>query len=126
MIFNLANSITIAADGCTNFRRFLVEGTRPNVKKITEDVERSSMLVTARAPVIGYDQAPKIAHHAIEHVLTLKAAALELGCGSEAEAEFDRSSIHGGWCTRPSRRRIGPVDANAAARGVALRCRRAT
>jgi fumarate hydratase class II len=88
MIFNIANSITIAADGCTNFRRFLVEGTRPNVKKITEYVERSLMLVTALAPVIGYDKASAIAHHAMEHDLTLKAAALELGFVSEAE--FDR------------------------------------
>jgi fumarate hydratase class II len=88
MIFNIANSITIATDGCTNFRRFLVEGTRPNVKKITEYVERSLMLVTALAPVIGYDKASKIAHHATEHDLTLKAAALELGFVSEAD--FDR------------------------------------
>ncbi len=88
MIFNITNSITIATDGCTNFRRFLVEGTRPNVKKITEYVERSLMLVTALAPVIGYDKASKIAHHAMEHDLTLRAAALELGFVSEAE--FDR------------------------------------
>jgi hypothetical protein len=27
MIFNIANSITIATEGCTSFRRFLVEGT---------------------------------------------------------------------------------------------------
>jgi fumarate hydratase class II len=88
MIFNIANSITIATDGCTNFRRFLVEGTQPNVKKINEYVERSLMLVTALAPVIGYDKASKIAHHAMEHDLTLKAAALQLGFVSEAE--FDR------------------------------------
>jgi len=88
MIFNIANSITIATDGCTNFRRFLVDGTRPNVKKINEYVERSLMLVTALAPVIGYDKASKIAHHAMEHDLTLKAAALQLGFVSEAE--FDR------------------------------------
>jgi len=88
MIFNIANSITIATDGCTNFRRFLVEGTRPNLKKINEYVERSLMLVTALAPVIGYDKASKIAHHAMEHDLTLKAAALELGFVSGAD--FDR------------------------------------
>ena len=88
MIFNITNSIAIATDGCTNFRRFLVEGTRPNVKKITEYVDRSLMLVTALAPVIGYDKASKIAHHAMEHDLTLKTAALELGFVSEAE--FDR------------------------------------
>jgi fumarate hydratase, class II len=88
MIFNLAHSITIMTDGCTNFRRFLVEGTQPNRKKIKEYVDRSLMLVTALAPVIGYDKASKIAHHAMDHDLTLKAAALQLGFVTEAE--FDR------------------------------------
>jgi fumarate hydratase class II len=85
MIFNLAHSIAIMTDGCTNFRRFLVEGTKPNLKKIKEYVDRSLMLVTALAPVIGYDKASKIAHHAMEHDLTLKAAALQLGFVTEAE-----------------------------------------
>ena len=88
MIFNITHSITIMADGCTNFRKFLVEGTKPNLKKINEYVERSLMLVTALAPVIGYDKASKIAHHAMENDLTLKAAALQLGFVTEAE--FDR------------------------------------
>jgi fumarate hydratase class II len=87
MIANIAQSITLLTDGCTNFRKFLVEGTRPNLKKIAEYVERSLMLVTALAPVIGYDNASKIAHHALEHDLTLKDAALQLGfVGAE---EFD-------------------------------------
>src|SRR6202040_4032021 len=88
MIFNLMHSITILSDGCTNFRRFLVEGTQPNLKKIKEYVDRSLMLVTALAPVIGYDRASKIAHHAMDHDLTLKEAALQLGFVSEEE--FDR------------------------------------
>jgi fumarate hydratase class II len=88
MIFNLAHSITLMTDGCTNFRRFLVEGTKPNLKKIQEYVDRSLMLVTSLAPVIGYDKASKIAHHAMDHDLTLKDAALQLGFVSEAE--FDR------------------------------------
>jgi fumarate hydratase class II len=88
IIANLTHSITLMTDGCTNFRRFLVEGTKPNLKKIGENVERSLMLVTALAPVIGYDKASRIAHHAMDHDLTLKAAALELGFVSEDE--FDR------------------------------------
>ena len=88
IIFNLTHSITLMSDGCTNFRKFLVEGTRPNLKKIKEYVERSLMLVTALAPVIGYDRASKIAHYAMDHDLTLKAAALRLGFVDEAE--FDR------------------------------------
>ena len=88
IIANIAQSITLLTDGCTNFRKYLVEGTRPNSKKIAEYVERSLMLVTALAPVIGYDKASKIAHHALEHDLTLKEAALELDYVSAEE--FDR------------------------------------
>jgi fumarate hydratase class II len=88
VIFNITHSITIMSDGCTNFRRFLVEGTKPNLKKIREYVEHSLMLVTALSPVIGYDKASKIAHYAMDHDLTLKDGALQLGFVSEAE--FDR------------------------------------
>ena len=88
MIFNITHSITIMTDGCTNFRKFLVEGTKPNLKKIKEYVDRSLMLVTALAPVIGYDKASKIAHYAMDNDLSLKEAALKLKYVSEAE--FDR------------------------------------
>jgi len=88
LIFNIAHSITIMTDGCTNFRKFLVEGTKPNLKKINEFVERSLMLVTALSPVIGYDKASQIAHYAMENDLTLKVAALQLGFVTAEE--FDR------------------------------------
>jgi fumarate hydratase, class II len=88
IIFNIAHSITILSDGCTNFRKFLIEGTKPNLKKIKEYVDRSLMLVTALSPVIGYDKASQIAHHAMDNDLTLKAAALQLGFVTEEE--FDR------------------------------------
>jgi fumarate hydratase class II len=88
LIYSVAHSITILTDGCTNFRRFLVEGTEPNRKKIAEYVERSLMLVTALSPVIGYDKASEVAHYALDQDLTLKQAALKLGYVTEEE--FDR------------------------------------
>ncbi len=88
IIFNVTHSITIMTDGCTNFRKFLIEGTKPNLKRIKEHVDRSLMLVTALSPVIGYDKASKIAHYALDNDLTLKQAALELGFVTEEE--FDR------------------------------------
>ena len=88
IIFNIAHSITILTDGCTNFRKFLIEGTKPNLKQIKEYVDRSLMLVTALAPVIGYDKASQIAHYAMDNDLTLKDAALKLGFVTAEE--FDR------------------------------------
>ena len=88
IIFNIMKSINLLGDGCENFRKFLIEGTMPNRKKIACDVGRSLMLVTALVPVIGYDKASRIAHLARENDLTLKAAALQLGYVTEAD--FDR------------------------------------
>jgi fumarate hydratase class II len=88
IIFNIIHSITIMTDGCTNFGKFLIAGTKPNLKKIKEYVDRSLMLVTALAPVIGYDKASKIAHYAMDNDLTLKDAALKLGFVTDEE--FDR------------------------------------
>jgi fumarate hydratase class II len=85
MIFNITHSITIMTDGCTNFRKFMIEGTKPNLKKIGEYLDRSPMLVTALAPIIGYDKASQIAHHALGNDLTLKEAALKLGFVTEEE-----------------------------------------
>ena len=88
LIFNVAQSVRIMGDGCTNFRKFLIEGTKPNSRKLHEYVEHSLMLVTALSPVIGYDKASKIAHYAMDNDLTLKEAALKLGFVTEQE--FDR------------------------------------
>jgi fumarate hydratase, class II len=88
IIYNITHSITLMTDGCTNFSKFLVKGTKPNLKKIKAYVDESLMLVTALSPVIGYDKASKIAHYANDNDLTLKAAALKLGYVTSSE--FDR------------------------------------
>ena len=88
IIHNTMQSIRLLADGCTNFRRFLVEGTEPNRRRIREHVDRSLMLATALSPLVGYDRAARITHHAAEHDLTLRQAALDLGLVSAEN--FDR------------------------------------
>jgi fumarate hydratase class II len=88
IIFNLTKSIRLLTDGCRNFRTFLIEGTEPNRKQLAAFVERSLMLVTALSTVIGYDKASRIAHHALEHDMTLREAALTLGFIEGPE--FDR------------------------------------
>ena len=88
MIHNIMQSITLMTDGADNFRRFLVEGTEPDLERIAEHVERSLMLVTALTPAIGYDRASQIAHHAMTHNQTLREAAL--GLGFVSAEDFDR------------------------------------
>jgi len=66
----------------------LVEGLEPNRKQIDWFLRRSLMLVTALSPVIGYDKASKVAHHAMEKDLSLKDACMDLGYVTAEE--FDR------------------------------------
>ncbi len=75
------------ADMCDHFREYLVEGARLNEAKLKENIDRSVMMVTVLSPIIGYDQASVISHYAIDHDLTLKAAALANGVTEEL---FDR------------------------------------
>jgi len=83
LIDNYLHSALIMADMCDHLREFMVEGAELNEAKLTENIERSVMMVTALSPVIGYDQASVISHYAIEHDLTLKQAALANGVSEE-------------------------------------------
>lgn len=85
--FNVIYSITSLADGCKNFRKFLVEGTKPNRRNCR--VRRT--LAHALNGTGAGDRLRQIlqhAHDAADNDLTLKAAALKLGYVSEQE--FDR------------------------------------
>ncbi len=87
LISNYLHSALILADMCDHFREFMVEGTKLNEAKLTENIDRSVMMVTALSPVIGYDKAAAISYYAIDHDLTLKQAALAKGVSEEL---FDR------------------------------------
>jgi fumarate hydratase class II len=83
IISNYLHSALILGDMCDHFRTFLVEGAELDESKIKENIDRSVMMVTALSPVIGYDKASVISHHAIDHNLTLKQAALANGVSEE-------------------------------------------
>jgi fumarate hydratase, class II len=83
LINNYLHSALIMADMCDHLRKFMIEGAELNEPKITENIERSVMMVTALSPIIGYDKASVISHYAIDHGLTLKQAALDQGVSEE-------------------------------------------
>jgi len=88
MVRNILHSIRLLAGAMQSFRVHLLEGLAPNKKQIDEHVNRSLMLVTALSPVIGYDKAAEIAHHAHVTGQSLREAALELKLVTAEE--FDR------------------------------------
>ncbi|MFG1705057.1 class II fumarate hydratase [Nonomuraea sp. M3C6] len=87
IINNVLHSARILADMMDHFRAYLVEGAHLDTARLKENVDRSVMMVTALSPVIGYDQAARIAHRALEENLTLKDAALRSGV---SPALYDR------------------------------------
>jgi fumarate hydratase class II len=44
IFFKFTHSITLLTDGCTNFRKLLGEGTKPDLKRIKEFVDRTLKL----------------------------------------------------------------------------------
>lgn len=78
MIHNLLHSCDLITGTCHSFTTFAIEGLKANQDKIDDYLNNSLMLVTALNPKIGYDNAAKIAHHALHQNLTLKEACLDL------------------------------------------------
>lgn len=79
MIHNFLHSGNLLADVCKSFKEFLVEGLTVNKERIQYYLHNSLMLVTALSPVIGYDKAAQIAHHALHEGTTLREACIKLG-----------------------------------------------
>ena len=77
--FNVLQSIKLIADACESFSKNCVEGITANENNIKKHLENSLMLVTSLNPVIGYDNAAKVAKKAHKENKTLKEAVLELG-----------------------------------------------
>ena len=75
----MLQSIRLLADASNSFADRCVSGIVANEDNITQLMERSLMLVTALAPVIGYDNATKIAKTAHKNGTTLKHEAVTLG-----------------------------------------------
>jgi fumarate hydratase class II len=76
--FNILQSIKLMADACESFTDNCVVGIEANEPNIKKHLENSLMLVTALNPVIGYDNAAKVAKKAHKENKTLKEAAVEL------------------------------------------------
>ena len=83
--YNILQSIKLLADGCNSFVKNCVSGIKLNKKMINQHLNNSLMLVTALAPVIGYDKAAEIAKKAHKNGTTLKEEAIKLNYISEKE-----------------------------------------
>jgi len=86
--YNILQSIDILADSVKNFSLYCVNGIRADKKKIKEHLDNSLMLVTALAPIIGYDNAAKIAKKALKNGTKLREEAIKSGLINEKEYDL--------------------------------------
>jgi len=77
--YNVMQSIALLTDACRGLREFCVEGLEADLQQIQRHLTNSLMLVTALAPIIGYDKSAEVAKKAHKEGSTLKEAALALG-----------------------------------------------
>lgn len=83
MIHNFLESVDILSGAMESFADNCVVGIQPNRERIDAHLTNSLMLVTALNPVIGYDNAAKVAKKAHAENTTLKEAAISMGLVDE-------------------------------------------
>ena len=79
MAYNILQSMQLLGDACASFTTNCIDGILANEAKINKLMEESLMLVTALAPIIGYDNATIVAKTAHKNGTTLKEEAIRLG-----------------------------------------------
>jgi len=79
VVRNVLHCARILGDACVLFRKYGVEEITLDREQIAKNVQNSLMLVTALSSLIGYDNAAKIAHRALEQKITLRDAAVDGG-----------------------------------------------
>jgi fumarate hydratase class II len=76
--YNLLQSIDLLANGSRTLARSAVAGFAVHAPRIAATLDRNPMLVTALAPVVGYDQAATIAKRALAEGRSIREVAAEL------------------------------------------------
>src|SRR5439155_5772608 len=76
--YNLLQSISLLSNGMRTFARRCVAGLQADAEKCQSNIERSLAMCTALAPVIGYDNAARIAKIAAESNRTVREVAAEI------------------------------------------------
>lgn len=83
--YNLLQSIQLLGDAANSFNDNCAVGIEANEEKIDHFLHNSLMLVTALNPVIGYENAAKVAKTAYKENKSLKQVAVELGLVTAAQ-----------------------------------------
>ena len=77
--YNFLQSVRLLSESIASFTERCAAGITPNREKMTENLHRSLMLVTALNPHIGYGKAAETANLAYRENISLKEACVRLG-----------------------------------------------
>ena len=77
--YNFLQSVRLMSESIISFEANCVSGIKANREKMNDNLNRSLMLVTALNPIIGYENAAKVAKLAHKKNISLKEACVELG-----------------------------------------------
>lgn len=86
-IHNFMTSLKILNDGVLSFEENCIRGIVPVKEKMSENLEKSLMLVTALNSKIGYENSAKVAKKAYEENTSVKEAVLNLGFMESSEID---------------------------------------
>jgi fumarate hydratase class II len=78
IIANILQSTRLLADAARSFTDNCLKDIAPNTRRLKQNVANALMLVTALNPVIGYDNAAKVAKRALLEDISLEQAAIDL------------------------------------------------
>ena len=85
--YNILDSIEILSRAVTAFTERCVKGIKANEDRCRELAEKSTALVTALSPRIGYDEAARLAREAYARDMKIKDLVVEKGILSREEAD---------------------------------------
>ena len=87
--YNFLQSAHLLSDAMRSFNKNCLSGLKADKEKMSENLSRSLMLVTALNPHIGYENAARVAKKAYAENISLKEACADLGLLTEEE--FDQA-----------------------------------
>ena len=92
MARNVLESARLLANTARQFATRLVDGIEPNEERMRTLAESSPSIVTPLNSAIGYENAAKIAKHAVKEGITIRQATIDLGFVGEdlSEEEMDK------------------------------------
>ena len=92
MARNVLESVRILANSSTLFAERCIDGIEPDVDRMRRFAESSPSLVTPLNSAIGYEEAARVAKHALAEGITIREAVIALGFVPDplTEEELDR------------------------------------